>query len=254
MYQPLLPTIKPLVFEGKSGILYVNHKYNDTARLFLKEGIIEQVETNTLSGGQAAAACARWVSIKTTFAEGEEGIYDADQGIDTNTFLAYLEKAANNIKVIKKYIPDDQAIVAIDSEQLHAAGQLNTDDLKTAILFDGQKTIEEIFQQVQQPEIVFLTHICRLIIAGAATLVPAKNVIPEEERTRFLQELEDKLTDLIGPAGPILIEDGFKAIGSEPARLSREEIPALLSEVGKLLDPRERDELAGFGREYRQQT
>jgi len=67
----------------------------------------------------------------------------------------------------------------------------------------------------------------------------------------FLQALEDKLTELVGPAGSLLIEDAFSAMGMEPESLARDEIPQLLQEIGTQLDADERGALAGWSEEYR---
>ena len=119
MYQSLLHILKPLVFEGKSGTLHVIHKYGDQARLFIKEGIIDQVETNTKSGKQAAETCVQWVSINASFQEGKQDHYTPDPSVDTNALLSYLEKTHKNINIISRNILDDRAILQIDSDKLN---------------------------------------------------------------------------------------------------------------------------------------
>jgi len=250
MYKSLLPELKPLVFEGKSGILQVTHKYNDQARLFLKEGIIDQVETTKMSGKKAASTCARWISITTRFQEGEKGDYTPDPEIDTNSILSFLEKTYKNIEIINKNIPDDSAIFQIDSNKLNTADKLGAEDLKIALLFNGKRNIEQTVSMSGKSELAVLTHTCRLILSGVAKKVALKNVMAKQDQEDFLQSLNETLTDLVGPAGSILVNDAFEKIDSQPDMLAREEIPLLLAAIGTFLDDEEKGELDAWGTTY----
>jgi len=250
MYQSLLSIIKPLVFEGKSGTLQVMHKYNDQAQLFVKEGIIEQVKTKKLQGKKAVATCARWVNITTSFQEGKQGDYTPDPEIDTNDFLSFLEKSSKNIAIIQKKISDDDAVFQIDSNKLNNAKKLGAEDLKIALLFDGKRSIEQVLPLAGKSELAVLTHTCRLIISGVAQQASSKDVMPEQEREDFLQALEEKLTDLVGPAGPILAEDALSTIGSRPDMLAQNEIGPLLSAIGTMLENDEKVILDKWGTQF----
>jgi hypothetical protein len=250
MYQSLLPIVKPLVFEGKSGTLQVMHKYNDQAQLFVKEGIIEQVKTKKLQGKKAVATCARWVNITTSFQEGKQGDYTPDPEIDTNDFLSFLEKSSKNIEIIQKKISDDDAVFQIDSNKLNNAKKLGAEDLKIALLFDGKRSIEQVLPLAGKSELAVLTHTCRLIISGVAQQASSKDVIPDQEREEFLQALEEKLTDLVGPAGPILAEDALSTIGSRPDMLAQDEIGPLLSAIGTMLEDEEKVILDKWGAQF----
>ena len=250
MYQSLLPILKPLVFEGKSGVLKITHKYNDQAQLFLKEGIIEQVVTTNLRGKSAAAKCAAWVNITTDFQEGEDNNYTPDPEIDTNLFLTYLERTFKTIEMINKNISDDSVILQIDINKLNKVNWLNAEDLKIALLFDGKRSIEQVLAMSDKSELAVLAHATRLIMAKVANKVTLKNVMPEQDQKDFLQSLNTKLTDLIGPAGPVLVDDAFKTIDSGPGILAREEIPSLIAEIGALLDDEERIEFDEWSNKY----
>ncbi len=250
MYQSLLPVLKPLVFEGKTGILQIIHKYNDQAQLFLREGIIEQVETTNLSGKQAMSTCARWVSITTKFQEGELSNYTPDPEIDTNSLLSYLEKALNTIKIINKKISDDGIVLQVDTDKLSKTSKLTTDDFKIALLFDGTRNIKQALSMSDKSELALLAHTCRLIMAGVAKEIIIKDIMPKQEREDFLHSLDTQLTDLVGPAGQILVDDALKTIGSGPDTLAREDIVPLISEIGTLLEDEERVELDRWSESY----
>jgi len=250
MYQSLFPILKPLVYEGKSGVLHVVHEYDDEASIYLKEGIVVQVKTSNLSGNKAASACSRWVSISTRFKEGDPGTYVADQEINTTSLLSYLEKAQKNITIIAKNIEGNHVVYRIDSDRLHAATKLNKEDFKVALLFDGKRTLADVVRMAEQSELAVLTHTCKLILAGVASAAPTKKIMQKQDRIDFLSALNQQLIELVGPAGPVLVDDAFKTIGSHPYTLALEEIPDLLTEVGVMLDDSEKEIIARWSEQY----
>lgn len=250
MYQSLLFVLKPLVFEGKSGVLKIVHKYDDTALVYLKEGIVEQVETKTLQGKKAASACIQWLSVETSFNEGVQGGYTPDAEIETTSLLSFLEKTAKNIRVINDKIPDENIVLRIDSSKLQSAKKLGADDIKMAMLFDGRRTIAQVVSISDFSELAVLTRTCRLLLSGVAREAVVKDVMPEKERTDFLSGLRDKLTDLIGPAGEVLVDDAFESTGLRPSTLAKEDLLLLLSAIGELLDPEENELLKEWGKQF----
>jgi hypothetical protein len=250
MYQSLLPFVKPLIFEGKSGILDIVYKYNDTARLYFKEGIIEQVETKKMQGKSAASHCVQWVSFTTTFNEGATGQYTLDPAIDTMSLLSFLEKTAKNIDVINSNIPSDSIIFQVDPEKLNKANKLNEKDLKIASLFNGQRTVAQVITASGLSELAVLTRTCRLVLAGVAIEGQAKTLLSAEKQEDFLDALNDKLIDLVGPAASILVEDGFDEIHSSPETLAKEDIAPLLAAIGEQLDDEEKSILKVWGTDY----
>ncbi|HID70872.1 MAG TPA: hypothetical protein EYP35_10570 [Desulfobacterales bacterium] len=252
MYQSLLPILKPLVFEGKSGTLEVVHKYDDTARLYIKEGIVEQVETKSIQGKDAASSCMRWVSISATFQEGNHTNYTPDPSIDTMSLLSFLEKTFKNITIINDKIPDDNVIFQVDPEKLNNAAKLNASDYKMALLIDGQRDIAQIIAMSGQSELAVLTRICRLLLAGVAKEKEAasKEVMSSQEQNKFLTALNDELMGLVGPAGAVLVEDAFEQMDLSPEMLAKEDIGPLLSAVAELLEDEEKVALNQWSKNY----
>lgn len=254
MYKSLLPELKPLIFEGKSGVLHINHQEKDHARLYLKEGLIEQVETNNLQGTKAVDTCLKWVSIEIHFEEGETNDYYPDDKIDTNSILSYLEKAHHNVRVIKQYLENNDAVLQIDTDKLSSAKGLNQESLKTALYLNGQSSLQNVIDQTGQPERTILIHACRLLNSNCARIIPNKKTLPKEVRIEFLRALNDKVMELVGPVGPILIDDAMAAIDTEPYSLTQEELPLIIAEIVSNMDISEGDELTIWSNNYLEDT
>ncbi len=250
MYQSLLPILKPLVFEGKSGILTVNHATDEFTHFYLKEGIIEQVSTSLLEGPRAIKQCMGWVDIECTFSEDEQGSYSPAAGIDIAAILAHLEKVSKNIEIIQKRVPAGDSILHIDSDTLSQTENLSAKDLKIAMLFDGKRSITEVITASGKSELAALTHTCRLLMAKVLLEAPSKTPMIEEERSFLLHSLEQMLLELVGLAGPLLVKDAFAKIGVRIETLGQEDIRPLLDAVAEMLDEGEKEELTAWETGY----
>jgi hypothetical protein len=244
MYQSLLPILKPLVFEGKSGILTVRHASGEQANIYLLEGIIEQVSTSLLEGPRAIKECMGWVDIHCTFSEDEAGSYTPATDIDIAAILAHLEKISKNIAIIQKRVPAGDTVLQIDPEALNTTDTLGAKDLKIAMLYDGKRCITEVITASGKSELAVLSHTCRLIMAKVVTEAPSKVPMIEEERNFLLHSLEQMLLELVGLAGPLLIQDAFDKIEVQQDTLSQDEVRPLLNAVAEMLDSGEKEELA----------
>lgn len=246
MYQPLLPILKPLVFEGKSGMLTVSHTTGEFAHFYLKEGIIEQVSTSLLEGPRAIKQCMGWVDIECSFSEDEQGSYSPAAGIDIAAILAHLEKVSKNIAVIQKRVPAGDSILHIDANTLSHTESLGANDLKIAMLFNGRRSITEVIAASGKSDLAALTHTCRLVMAKVLLAAPCKIPMIEEERNFLLHSLEQMLLELVGLAGPLLVRDAFAKIEVHLEELSQEDIRPLLNAIAEMLDEGEKEELAAW--------
>lgn len=250
MYKSLLPVVKPLVFAGKSGVLHIRYQQIDHARLYFNEGLIEQVETADLQGEQAVEKCLKWVTVETSFEEGKQEGYVRDDTIDTNAILSFLEVAHHNVLAIKQYLTDNNVILQIDPDKLHDAKGMDKETLKAALFFNGKDTLGEVIELTGQPERTILIRACKLLISGCAEILANKEVLDKTERIEFLKTLNTKVIDLVGPVGPVLVDDAMAAIGTEPYSLSREELPRIVEEIVRHVDTDEGTELTVWSSDY----
>ncbi len=242
MYQSILNELKPLVFEGKTGMLELFSQNDDIAHIYIKEGLITQVATKKLKGKQAASTCVQWLSTVNSFQEGKTSPEPPDKSIDTMDIISFLEKAEKNIQIINNKIGDGNKVYAINQQDLQRAKNLDANDMKLALLFDGRKNINQIVAESKQPELAVLTRICRLIMAGVARETQVGEAIEASIRDNFLDELNDKILDFLGPAASVVIEDAFADIGSSPEQLTKEQLPLLMSKIRENLDTDERNQ------------
>jgi len=250
MYQSLLPILQPLISDKKSGILYVTHRYNDQAQIFLRDGNIEEIKTKNYQGKNAAITCLRWVSITTRFQEGGDEKYTPDPEIKTDEFLASLKKVHRTIEIISEKIVDDKAVFQFDSRKLKNSSKLNANAFKTILLLDGKRSVAQIISISGKPELSVLTQICRAVMDGIAARAELHNSPVMKDGKKFLEDLGAKLIDLVGPAGSALVNDALEKTGISVHSLDQDNIFLVLEAINAFLEEEDEDELEDWVKAY----
>lgn len=266
MSQTLYSILKPLVFEGESGALHVNHHYGGKGIIDIREGLITNVRTNKHQGRNAVLAINCWVSIDCEFRPGANELTADTAGIDTSEVLKFLEKIDGITRKINRIIPTHQMVFAVSSSQLSNNAKLSGKDLKYALLLNGEKSVEAIIRESAEREIDVLAAVCRLVslgVAGAkkekeatketvkkiAKKAPKKQTVPPAQassseepplataiRLNFLTGLEKKLGGHFGPAAGIFIGELLEDMGVQAKTLTEQQAYDLIDQLGGHMD------------------
>ncbi len=236
MYTSLYQKIKPLIYAGESGILKIYHDYGKKGVIVLGEGLVEGIRAEETSGKAAAGTCAKWVSITTTFLQGEKKNDEDLVAVDTGKFMVILEKAHKMIKKINTMVPGNDSIFMGNPRLAHLHKRYSEADAKVMGLLNGNRTISRIVMDAGFPELDILISVFRLGASGVARLLVANKLMSDEERLDFLSALTMRLSIYMGPAAEVLIRDAFSALGHGPEILTRDEIPEIIETVVNPLD------------------
>jgi hypothetical protein len=236
MYDSLYEKVKPLIYNGESGILIIHHEYGGKARVVLVEGLVEGVIIGELSGKATVRTCAKWVSISTSFLRGEKEDKEELIAVDTSKFLSIFEKAHKMIQKINTIVPGNDTILKGDPHRAHKHKRYSSVDSKVMQLLDGKRNISQVVTESGFPELDVLISVFRLGSAGVAQLLATGKLMTDEERVEFLSALTKRLMEFVGPAAEVLISDAFDALGHGPEMLAREEIPEIIESVVNPLD------------------
>jgi len=252
MYRSLYEEIKPLIFNGESGVLNIDYEYGDSARIVLNEGLIEGVLTQRLNGKEAVETIAKWASFSARFSKDKNGINQNLIAIDTSDFLSILEKVDKIIKKINTVIPSNNAIFKGDTTKVDKHKRFSSVDFKIMLLLDGKRPLKKVVPESGYSELDVLISIFRLVSSGIVRFLSDNVSMPDNEREAFISTLSNKLTEFVGPAAAILVHDAFQALGHGPEMLAREEIPKIIESVYDPLDKKEREALAQWSLDFMQ--
>lgn len=253
MYRSLYEEVKPLIFNGESGILHISYEYGGAAKIVLNEGLIEGVLTEKNEGKGAMEAIAKWISISTRFSQNEKEIGSSLATIDTSSFLSILEKVHKIIQKINTVIPSNNAIFKGDTNKVDKHKRFSSVDFKIMLLLDGKRPLKKVVPESGYSELDVLISVYRLVSSDIAKFLSDSIPMPEKERADFVNTLSEKLMEFVGPAASILISDAFKALGHGPEMLSREEIPRLIESVYDPLEKKEQEALARWSLAFLQE-
>ncbi len=250
MYRSLFLELKELVYNGESGILQIKYEYGGQSKIYLREGLLEGIEAEGVTGADAAKTCARWLSISTHFSKKAFTLAEKVKSVDTNAFLSALESVDNRIHKINEVIPGNDTVFKIDIDKLDDQSQLASKELKVMLLIDGHRTVKDIVQESGLLEIQALSTIYKLKTMGAVEVLATQKPIEKEKRESFLSALKDTLIDLVGPIAEMLIVEAFEALDTRPELISKKELPQLVATIGANLDPTQRLSLEKWSRAY----
>lgn len=257
MSQSLYSILKPLVFEGESGVLLVKHRYGGEGTIELREGLIADVQTGDKSGRDAIMTLNCWVSIGCEFKAGAANQGAVTSGVDTSEVLKFLEKVESITQKINKFIPDHQIVFSVSAAKLKNNSKLTGKDLKHAQRVDGVKSVEMLIRESPEREIDVLARICRLVSLGIATIVenvaepkevetiadadvePSKEgvtALAADKRLSFLAGLEKKLGNHFGPAAGIFIGELLTDMGFQAKTLTEDQAYDLIDKLGEHMD------------------
>lgn len=246
MYNSLFSDLKPLVFGGESGVLDIRHNMGAHARIYLKEGLVEGVTSGKLKGAEAAKTCAGWTTFSSQFLQGVSKVPEGCGGVNTNSFLELLEKVDTRLKLVQSVIPGREAIFKADPDKLGGGGNFTAQDMKVALLLDGKRSVEVVMAQAGLSEIAVLSALYKLNSQGIAKLVAADKPMDAKKREDFLNSLQDRLADVVGPVADMLIQEALDDMGCERDCLSEKQVPRVIESICNHLDDKECAVLKGW--------
>ena len=123
---------------------------------------------------------------------------------------------------------------------------VNTDDLKVMALLDGERTIEQVQREAGLSEYDILSMIYRYHSLGLIKSVGYQDTMDENERALVLESIDEKLSDILGPAAMIISKESLIAIGAEKASMSWHDVGKLTDTIAECLEDDEKEAFLGW--------
>ncbi len=240
MYSSLYTRLKSLVEDKATGVMLVNYKYGGQGKLYLENGEFVGCEVGNTRGVDAAKKLSRWLSFNSRFIEDMLVQRSNQAGFSTQDFLGHLGKVKNWVEKVQKVVPQNSARFKMHVNGSKNSVKLKPAQLKVALALDGNKTITQLVSELKISEFDVLNTIFHLSELGIAEMIGAHRPMENAQREAFLASLKEILSDIIGPAAEVIIDDAFETINSEEKYLARREIPDLIRAIAMHLDPDEK--------------
>ncbi|MCJ7733638.1 MAG: DUF4388 domain-containing protein [Anaerolineales bacterium] len=227
---PLLDILKMLSTGNRSGRLNI-HQGAKTGEIYLQNGTLVHAVTGMHIGEKGVFTLIGWMEGDFSFTPDIEA---PDQSIEETTEQILLEAArqADQWEDIKDVLSTTDAVFNIS-----ATGSTNTVSLKpiewqVLAQINGERSVLEIAELLELHEFEVAKIIYGLTTAGLLNEVTgAKNAFREIVEESFFVQLTVNFTEVMGPIGPVIIEDEIRLLGEDRQAFPQNKAAELVERV-----------------------
>ena len=226
----LLDILRMLSSGNRTGRLDI-HNAGKSGELFLVNGEIVHAVSGTQLGESGVYSLMSWLEGDFGFTP---GIAPSERSIGTTTEQLLLEAArqAEQWEDIKDILSSTDAVFNISP-----SGSTNTVSLKpiewqVLAQVNGERSVIEIGEILELNEFDVARIIYSLTTAGLLhEVVGGGTKFRDIADETFFETLSEVFTEIMGPIGPIIIEDEIKLLGEDISAFPREKTAELVERI-----------------------
>lgn len=208
----LLDILRMLSSGSRTGRLDVRQGAK-TGEVYLQRGIIVHAVTGTQMGEKGVYTLMGWLEGEFSFTPDVEA---PERSIETTTEQLLLEasRQAEQWEDIKDVISSTEAVFNINPSGSTSTVSLKPIEWQVLAQVNGEKSVVEIAEILSLNEFEVARIVFSLTTAGLLHEVTgAKRTFKEIVDESFFQQLTENFTEVMGPIGPVIIEDEIKLMG-----------------------------------------
>jgi len=226
----LLDILRMLSSGQRSGRLVI-HQAGKSGELYLEKGNIVHAVTGAQMGVNGVYTLMGWMEGDFTF---EPNVSSPEISIDVATEQILLEAArqAEQWEDIKDVLSTTEAVFNISP-----SGSTNTVSLKpiewqVLAQINGERSVIEIGEILELHEFEVARIIYSLTTAGLLhEVVGGKAMFRDIIDESFFKQLTESFTEIMGPLGPMIIEDEIKLLDEDRNAFPRDKAAELVERV-----------------------
>lgn len=226
----LLDILRMLSFGKRSGRLDIRQG-GKAGEIYLERGLIVHAVTGTQIGEKGVYTLMGWLEGDFSFTP---DIPAPELSINTTTEQLMLEasRQAEQWEDIKDVLSSTDAVF-----NLSPSGSTNTVSLKpiewqVLAQVNGERSVVEIGEILNLHEFEVARIIYSLTTAGLLhEITDAKSTFREIVDESFFTQLAEIFTDVMGPIGPIIIEDEISLLGEDRSAFPQDKASELVERI-----------------------
>jgi len=226
----LLDILRMLSSGDRSGRLEITQP-GKTGEIFLENGNIVHAVMGAQMGEKCVYTLMGWMEGEFVFVP---DVAAPERSIETTTEQLLLEAArqAAQWEDIKDVLSSTDAVFNISP-----SGSTNTVSLKpiewqVLAQVNGERSVIEIGEILDLPEFEVARIVYSLTTAGLLhEVVGGKAMFRELIDDSFFTQLAEAFTEIMGPMGPVIIEDEIKMLGEDKQAFPRDKAAELVERV-----------------------
>jgi hypothetical protein len=227
---PLLDILNLLGNGKKSGCLSLRNG-NNLGEIYFQEGEIVHAAVGVERGEEAFFSLATWGEGDFSF-EPETESPEQTMTSPLEEILASAMQEVSEWKEIRQVIPDDSLVFRFSPTGESDEVSLRSKEWQVLAQIDGARSALEIAELVGLEKKGALQILARLVKDGLVQVTegaakPSDSMVDSD----FFDRLSEEFTELMGPIGPILIDDEIEGMGKSRETFPRNHVAELVERI-----------------------
>ncbi|MBW2039726.1 MAG: DUF4388 domain-containing protein [Deltaproteobacteria bacterium] len=238
----LIDILRLLTTEGKTGVLSLQ-RGAEKGEIYLDKGILVHAICKNGVGEEAVFTLLTWMEGSFNFTP---NVISDERSIERDTSLLLEEgiKRLDEWDQIKEIIPSQDLVFKLSA--LRAPDEITLGHSEWSVLsqIDGNKTVGEIAEGLEMGEYDTARTIYKLFLSGLIEVaVEPKLKSKKTVDPGFFDFVEERLTKIIGPVAPVILEEEIRGVGEERSNFPLDKASILVEKVsGEISDDAQRIE------------
>jgi hypothetical protein len=216
---PLVDVLRLLASGAQTGLLRVVDGAN-RGEIFVEDGSLIHAVTGGQMGEGAVYALMAWQRGEFSFAP-EVPAPESSITMPTDRLLVEGTRHAREWREIKRVIPSTDVVFRLSASGSDGAISLEPEEWQVLAKVDGERDVSEIAETLTWDELLVSKVLLKLVTAGLLEFAVGRQTGPTPlVNGGFFARLEEQFVGVVGPLGPVIIDDEIAAMGE-----TREEFP-----------------------------
>lgn len=226
----LIDVLKLLASEGKTGMLSLQ-KGIERGEIYIEKGAIVHAICKNGVGEEAVFTLLTWMDGDFNFTP---DVMSKERSINKST-PSLLEEEIKRLmewERVKEIIPSQNMVFKLSSQRAPDEVTLKHDEWSVLSQIDGNKTVGDIADMLKMGEydtamILYKLFTAGLIEVGTGPKLRSKKTVD----AGFLDFIEEKLIEIIGPVASVILEEEIKGMGENKGAFPVERVSMLVEKV-----------------------
>jgi hypothetical protein len=230
---------------GQTGLLHLSDGAN-TGDLYMQDGQLMHAVTGGQMGEGAVYALMAWQRGSFRFAPGEAAP-EHSITMPTGQLLEEGSRHAKEWREIKRVIPNSEMVFTLSASGSAGAVSLEPEEWQVLAKVNGERTVSDIAEALGWDELLVSRLLVRLVTGGLLEAVEQMRVGPTPVvNGGFFARLDEEFVDMVGPLGPVIIDDEIATMGETREYFPRDKAAELVERIS--VDIEDEDKRAHFQR------
>jgi hypothetical protein len=226
----LADVLQLLAAGGQTGLLHLSDGAN-VGDLYLQDGQLVHAVAGGQMGEGAAYALMAWQRGSFRFTPGEAAP-EHSITMPTGQLLEEGSRHAQEWREIKRVIPNAEMVFKLSASGSAGAVSLEPEEWQVLAKVNGERDVSDIAMALGWDELLVSRLLLRLVTGG---------LLEAAEETRpgptpvvnggFFARLDEEFVDMVGPLGPVIIDDEIATMGETRDYFPRDRAAELVERI-----------------------